>query len=71
MDLEVLSVKDHYPDALAVARKWRSDSILEDAVALFSPTDYPGSQDISYGFRSLSDPEAGLLVWVKQEGPTE
>jgi hypothetical protein len=42
MDLQVLSVKDHYR-RFAVARKWRSDSILDDAVALFSPTDYPGS----------------------------
>ena len=67
MDMQVLSVKDHYPQALAVAREWRSDAIMEDAVARFRASQQPGKLTISYGFRSPSDPVAGFLVWVKQE----
>jgi hypothetical protein len=66
MDLRVLSVKEHYPQALAVAREWRSDATLNDAEALFGPADDPGRLSISYGFNSSGPPARWLLVWVKE-----
>jgi hypothetical protein len=67
MELRVLSVKEHYPRALEVARKWRSDAILSRAAAYFRPSEGPKDLSISYDFYSAGPPAKFLLVWVDEE----
>ena len=67
MELQVLSVKEHYPQALAIAREWRSDAILHGAVAYFRPSEGPKDLSISYDFYSAGPPAKFLLVWVDEE----
>ncbi len=67
MDMQVLSVKQHYPEALSVAREWRSDAQLDGVIARFRPATETGKLTIAYGFRSPSDPSGGFLIWVKLE----
>jgi hypothetical protein len=66
MNLRVLSVKEHYPRALAVAREWSSDAILIDAEVLFRPTESPGELRIAYGFHSAGPPAKWLNVYLKE-----
>src|SRR4030067_3460606 len=66
MDLRVLSVKEHYPQALAVAREWRSDAMLNLAIAYFHAADEPRDLSISYFFNSAGPPPLWLTVRLKQ-----
>ena len=66
MDLRVLSVKEHYPQALAVAREWRSDAMLNLAIAYFRPAEEPKDLSISYFFNSAGPPAKWLTVRVKE-----
>ena len=66
MDLRVLSVKEHYPQALAVAREWRSDAMLNLAIAYFHAADEPRDLSISYFFNSAGPPPIWLTVRLKQ-----
>jgi hypothetical protein len=68
MDLRVLSVKEHYPQALAVAREWRSDAMLNLAIARFRPAEGPKELSISYFFNSAGPPAKWLTVRVKEQG---
>ena len=69
MDLRVLSVKEHYPQALAVAREWRGDAILNGARLPFRPTEGPGDLGLSYYFHSPGPPAKWLTVRIKEQEP--
>jgi hypothetical protein len=66
MDLRVLSVKEHYPQALAVAREWRTDAILNGARLPFRPAEDLGDLGLSYYFRSPGPPAKWLTVRVRE-----
>jgi len=69
MDLRVLSVKEHYPQALAVAREWRGDAILNGARLPFHLTEDPGDLGLSYYFHSPGPPAKWLTVRIKEQEP--
>jgi hypothetical protein len=66
MDLRVLSVKEHYAQALALAREWRGDAILNGAVAYFRPSEDPKDLGISYHFYSAGPPAKFLIIRVEE-----
>lgn len=69
MDLRVLSIKEYYPQALAVAREWRGDAILNGARLPFRPTEDPGDLGLSYYFHSPGPPAKWLTVRIKEQNP--
>jgi len=69
MDLRVLSIKEHYPQALAVAREWSGDAILNGARLPFRPTEGPGDLGLSYYFHSPGPPAKWLTVRIKVQEP--
>jgi hypothetical protein len=69
MDLRVLSIKEYYPQALAVAREWRGDAILNGARLPFRPTEDPGDLGLSYYFHSPGPPAKWLTVRIKDQEP--
>ena len=68
MEMRIMSVKETFPTALAAAREWRPDAILEDADIWFRRQTDPRELRIGYGFRSPGEPRAWLNVWVIERG---
>jgi hypothetical protein len=69
MDLRVLSIKEHYPQALAVAQEWSGDAILNGARLTFRPPEDPGDLGLSYYFHSPGPPAKWLTVRIKEQEP--
>lgn len=63
-DMEVLSVKNHYSDALAIAQDWQPDAYLGDASTRVRFQDKPSRLCIDYTFYSAKVRREALLVWV-------
>jgi len=61
MEPKIPSVKEFYPQALAEARKWRSDAYMVDVAIHIRNSRVLGS----FAFDSESDPEVGFLFYIE------
>jgi hypothetical protein len=68
INFQVLSVKEYYDDAFAVAREWQSDAYLQsaDTIARLSDDSHQPLR-LSYSFLSKSKRSQALLVYVRED----
>lgn len=67
IDFQVLSVREYYDDALAVAREWQSDAYLQSAAAITRQLyDSRPPLRLSYSFLSRSVRSEALLVYIRE-----
>ena len=66
-DIEVLSVKEHFDDALIIAQQWQSDAYLQSASANVRQNDGFRTLRITYDFLSDKKRSEALLVWIRED----
>ncbi len=62
MEPKIPSIKEFYPQALAEARKWRTDAYMVDADVYIHHSRVIGS----FSFDSESHPEVGFLFYIEE-----
>ena len=72
VDIQILSLREHYDDALTVAREWQSDAYLQsaNAIARLSNDSHPPLR-LSYSFLSQSKRSQSLLVFIREDSTVD